>query len=365
MIESFQDRIQLVCPDCGSPLLVHEKKLNCGGCDKVWPIEDNIPRFRDDHLYWGEIPRELMSEVLLNAKSKGWRSAIEFCLQPEHSKLIDYIANEIRADWRYLIPLEKNHSVLDIGAGWGAISAVLSRHSNLVVALERIRQRVEFLKLRYHQDKIDNVQILQTDFSLLPFEENTFDVIVCNGVLEWVGLYDDSKTPEETQVMFLNKLATILKPGGYLYIGIENRFSYKQILGSRDHSGLRFTSLVPRKMANWMTALFPRKGGFYLEGSDVTSYRTYTYSLAGYRKLLHRSGFPKADFYYPFSSYNYPRWLIPTDTPRPLSYFMENLLLPRSSLGRFLKRIACIPLPGTPQRLVMPDYCIIAQNSTE
>jgi len=96
-----------------------------------------------------------------------------------------------------------------------------------------------------------------------------------------------------------------LKPAGVLLIGIENRIGLHSFLGRIDHSGLPFTSLMPR----WMASVYMkiRQPGFHRTLLNSSAgYRTYTYSPWGYRKLLREAGFHDVDFWWPRDGYNLP-----------------------------------------------------------
>ena len=79
----------------------------------------------------------------------------------------------------------------------------------------------------------------------LPLAENSFDLVIVNGVLEWVGEWDLTVDPRTVQVNFLKKILRLLKDDGILLIGIENRIGWGLFLGGEDHSGMAYTSLVP------------------------------------------------------------------------------------------------------------------------
>lgn len=46
--------------------------------------------------------------------------------------------------------------------------------------------RVEFMRQRFEQDGVANVQLIMSSFAQMPFPESFFDLIVLNGVLEWL-----------------------------------------------------------------------------------------------------------------------------------------------------------------------------------
>ena len=65
------------------------------------------------------------------------------------------------------------------------------------------------------------------------------------------------RSPRVLQERFLGQLAACLKPGGALYVGIENRFGRMFWRGTPDHQGLRYTSLMPKPAARAAPAALP------------------------------------------------------------------------------------------------------------
>jgi hypothetical protein len=119
------------------------------------------------------------------------------------------------------------------------------------------------------------------------------------------------RPPREVQLSFLREVKRVLSDKGCLYIGIENRFSLGYMLGVPDHSGLRYTSLIPRSMANFLVKRYGRSGGMSRDTSNRENekewrgYRTYTYSIKGYNSLFREAGF-KFKSYWAFPSYDEP-----------------------------------------------------------
>ena len=81
-----------------------------------------------------------------------------------------------------------------------------------------------------------------------------------------------------------------------VYRGIENRFSLRYFLGSPDdHSFIRFTSLMPR----WMAQI-------YYKLRTGKNYFMHTHSLSGYRQMLKQIGFTMDMEYCPWPNYRNP-----------------------------------------------------------
>lgn len=270
--------------------------------------KDGIPIFSEDK-YWGRGSTQELEKALEFLDKNGWE---KFKLR--YDSKFDFTFEENRADWRFNVPVSKDFVVLDSGAGMGRTSIPLARIVKKVIAFDSSFLRMKFLKKRAEKENLFNLDVFVADFFDLPFKKESFDLIVMNGVLEWVSTSKRFQNHREAQIECLKICKKLLKPGGWLYIGIENRFAFAYMKG-RDHNGLRFTSYMPRLIANFYSKLCGR--GIY---------NTYTYSKAGYDKLLNDSGFEKREFYLVYPSYNLPRMIIPYEKLNILRYAMCKML---------------------------------------
>ncbi len=330
--------VSLVCPHCRGALARCEAAVTCSGCGRRWPVEEGVPVFVEHESYWGEVPQHLMRRVLARSREIGWRAALKDLLTPGYSHIRDYVEQPCRADWRFLLPDMSEWTVLDVGAGWGSIGIPLARVCRRVVCLENIRERAQFIRLRAEQEGASNLQVLCADVASPPLGGETFDLVVMNGVVEWLGLEDVRRDPRVVQTSVLSLIRGLLRPKGHLYVGIENRVGYTMFLGSRDHSGVSFTSLMPRQVANWYLRLRGRSGYTTDRRTDrsLRGYRTYTYSARGYRKLLAEAGYREVDIYCSMPSYNQPLVIVPADDLGLLRYYFSRLFNPRSIRRRWL-----------------------------
>ena len=287
---------------------------------KYKKIVESIPLFSEDR-YWGKAPKEELEKAIQYIEEKGWD---EF--KTHYPNKFDLTFEENRADWRFVVPLSKDFSVLDLGAGMGRISIPLARVARKVVALDQSFLRMKFLKLRAEKEGLKNVEVFVGDIFDAQFPKESFDLIVMNGLLEWIGVTDRFSNPRKAQLESLRIAKGLLKKGGCLYIGIENRFALSYFRG-RDHSGLYFTSYMPRFLANVYSKLRTGK-----------RYDTYTYTRSGYEKLIQESGFDDISFYLPHPGYNLPRIMIPYGNLNALAYLI-NSLMPAASVKRKLARI--------------------------
>ncbi len=351
----------LRCLKCSGTLDCGPDQCVCPRCGATWPVSNGIPRFfqMPDH-YWGEVGRNQALELIEAARQGSWVEAVRARF-PAKDNMIFGLLDPQRASWAPMLGLDEKSTVLDIGSGYGCISQSTSRFAGEVYSVEAVTERIDFTRERLRQEGIHNVHLLQASATALPLAENSFDLVVVNGVLEWVGEWDLTVDPRAVQINFLKKILHLLKNDGVLLIGIENRIGWGLFLGGGDHSGMAYTSLVPRAVASFMLR-HNSKPHFRTQLNARKQYRTYTYSERGYRKLLRDAGFAATSSYWADPGYNQPYRLVPLAIPDWVRQHFVELLdhpgaAPRRSWRRRLKRIA---VPISPW--IVADFVLLASK---
>jgi ubiquinone/menaquinone biosynthesis C-methylase UbiE len=296
---------------------------------------EGLPCFVDERKYWGDIPEENMRKLNARVEKVGWKSALEEAVEKETPGIFEYVVSEHRAKFKYLFSNLENAVILDIGSGWGSIAMDLARECKEVTTVENVTERAIFIKQRAIQEGIENLKIVIADAAELPLPEGYYDYVILNGLLEWIGLYVADKDPKVVQIEFLTKIRRLLNPAGKLYIGIENRIGAAAWRGAADHSGLSYTSLMPRKVANYYCKL--RRRNAYGTYEFVGGYRTYTYSWIGYRRILEAAGYKSVSFFEEYPGYKKPCIIIPLEGPHQSRYFYKYIFTP-DSLGGKIRR---------------------------
>lgn len=313
----------LACPKCGAPLGQNEGVWACPRCSASYQSSHGLVRINPSTYYWGEIPREAMLRTLDRARRSSCRQAVaEVAQETGWLPAPRYIFSPGRVDWFPEVPCRRGMRILDMGSGWGNLAFLLSQHFDEVYSLEGILERADFQQIRREQDGVHNLFVVNSDLTVLPFQPATFDLVVLNGVLEWMGLADIARNPREVQLSVLRGLGEILRPGGYLYIGTEARVSYAAMKGARDHSGLPYTSLLPRPLADLVMRWYSRA---HHRTEDVTprSYRTYTYTPRAYGRLLAESGYSNTRISWVVPTYNRPCYSAPFECPHALRFHKQ------------------------------------------
>jgi SAM-dependent methyltransferase len=199
-------------------------------------------------------------------------------------------------------PPPSGAKVLDIGSGWGQIALPLARNkNNEVTALEPTPERLAFIQAAATQEQVgDRMHFIQADFFDLELEPQSFDLICSIGVLEWVAKFRPGE-PGNVQAEFLERIRALLKPGGQLVIGIENRLGLKYLLGAPDdHLG------VPN-IAVYDAAFAAQKW----KAQSGQSLRSFTFTRNELAGLLTAAGFRTATFFAALPDYKLPRLILP------------------------------------------------------
>ena len=183
----------LVCPLCRGELKEGAEQYECLNCHRIYPVQDNIPRFLPD-LSDGE-------------------QQVKRSFNLEHSRYLDshYLHFTPRLTQQWLdeiqLPAEwfKGKIVLDAGCGSGRWTYAMAQLGATVVAIDLTDAGVEITHRATAQ--LENVTVLQASVFHLPFRPESFDLVVSWGVLH--------HTPN-TRAAF-GRVAPLVKKGGQLY----------------------------------------------------------------------------------------------------------------------------------------------------
>lgn len=150
---------------------------------------------------------------------------------------------------------------IEISCSAGFMTIVFSEYFRQVDAIDIDQEAIEFAK-RQHQ--LQNITYNNIDALNTPFEDCSYDVVICNQMYEHV--------PSAEKL--LDEIYRILKPGGVCYFGATNRL--KPI---ETHYGkLPFLSYLPKPLSNLYLKLLGRGSKYY----------ETLYTYWGLKKLVNR-----------------------------------------------------------------------------
>ena len=281
--------------------------------------------------YFNPVPREEMARLIAQASTVPWDATVRDFLKyvKDLPSWVDNIAVNARYAWKLLLELPAGGRFLDFGCGLGNTTQNIAPHVGEVVAMDLTWERLQFARERFAKFNAGAriTLVAGGDGRHLPFPDNHFDCIALSGVLEWIAAdyeidnsdsnpvkalkmlmsFFGSTNPRRAQLRFMKELRRILKPGGQLFVAIENRWGYEYFNGFPDHhSGLSYNSLLPRFIANVYSIVRARQ-----------PYRTYTYSFNEFRRLFASAGFPRQEFYGLSPGYSFVAEIIPAMSEQP------------------------------------------------
>jgi 2-polyprenyl-3-methyl-5-hydroxy-6-metoxy-1,4-benzoquinol methylase len=314
----------------------------------------------DNNIKLFDITNEDFLKFKEKLKTQNWMDIAFDMYYETYPWLYKIITDSNRSDFLYLLNIKKDDLALDLGAGWGQISIPLSRLCD-VVSLEGNLEKIELMKEIAQQENRNNIQYVAADISDDIFENKQFDIVILNGVLEWVGVFSKGMSPIEIQQNVIRTAYNLLKPGGLLYIGIENKYGLKYLLGEKDdHTGLEnFVYLNDTSIESFYKSII---------GKPL---RSFTHSKKTYEKMLKISGFKNIDFFASLPDYKLPKLMIDLEDHSSIQFAQDNLeFIPEfdgstGHLSKFNTKLQNLYSIFSPNELsnLYPSYSIIARKS--
>lgn len=133
--------------------------------------------------------------------------------------------------------IRKNDTVIDIGAGSGAITVVLSRRAARVLAYEA--EPVAAKKLRLNMSNLDNVKVIEQDFLTVELPNDPYKVF--------------ANIPFSLSSPIVHKLCEAVNPPKSIYLILQKQFAQKLIT-----TGEHFHGALGMMIAPWWTTRIRR-----------------------------------------------------------------------------------------------------------
>jgi ubiquinone/menaquinone biosynthesis C-methylase UbiE len=105
------------------------------------------------------------------------------------------------------------HKALDIGCGTGYYSLRLLKMGFDVVGLDISSKSIKLAKLKTESRGFRQIDFNRADATVLPFNENSFDVIVAMG-----SVLNHVSAPER----MIKEISRVLRPGGLFFTDVDN-----------------------------------------------------------------------------------------------------------------------------------------------
>lgn len=205
---------------------------------------------------------------------------IQEALSSDDRWAIAYHFSPVRQNILSWYPFPSEASVLEIGSGLGAVTGVFLDRNLRVHCVESSRRRATIAAYRHAARcpfTITVGDIMRLDVHA------SYDYITLIGVLEYAPMF----LPEVPHPFhaFLMHVRRYLKPGGTLFLAIENRLGAKYFAGAaEDHTSRRFEGIT---------------------GYPHTT-QAATFSRSELQTLLYAAGYGSLEWHYPYPDYKMP-----------------------------------------------------------
>lgn len=209
-----------------------------------------------------------------------------------------YQLSSLRTGLLSWYPFKKKAKVLEIGAGFGALTGLLCDRCAHVTATERSAFRASAIAKRW--SACQNLDVYAGEWSEIIVGKK-FDYIVLTGIMERAC---QGSMNRKAYVSYLKKISELLEPDGTLLLSADNRLGLKYFCGAKEsHGGKAFEGIA-----------------HYPYGT-----RGYSFSREELKEILERAGYAQMEFYYPLPDYKLPQ-LIYSDYYLPEKNLKERLI---------------------------------------
>jgi len=123
-------------------------------------------------------------------------------------------------------------NVLNVGGSAGAIDNFLADHVRRVIGIDIDDEAIEYARQKF---KKDNLEFQVADALNLPFDDASFEIVICSHVYEHV--------PDPVQMF--DEIHRVLRTGGICYFSAGNRLMWNE-----PHYNLPMLAIMPRPMAH-------------------------------------------------------------------------------------------------------------------
>ena len=236
-------------------------------------------------------------------------------------------------------PFNRESALLEVGAGCGALTGLFCEKVAHVSAVELSKKRSQIVCKRYSH--CDNLEVFAGNIVDIKFP-HLFDYITLIGVLEYTKSFIKTSNP---YTHLLGKLATCLKPGGKLFVAIENKFGIKYFAGAKeDHTGYSFDGI---------------------EGYLNTN-KAETFSKEELSGFLRQAGFSHLQFYYPYPDYKLPAEIFSDSYQPDINHIVQDAPnFDHDRLKIFSERLSLINIIRNKKfDFFSNSYLVIAQLNT-
>lgn len=200
------------CPVCNSGLKLSRDKMGvqCSVCNRVFGSENGISQ-----LFWPNDPKNFKKDVTEIIKSFYEKNPFPNYESLDSIKSLRKKAEKMPFARQVDAEIPESARVLEVGCGTGQLSNFLATRPKRTVfgadiCLNSLKVAGDFRS----RNELDNVGFLQMNLFKPVFKPESFDLVICNGVLHHTS----------NPFAGFQSISKLVKKGGYITVGLYNKF---------------------------------------------------------------------------------------------------------------------------------------------
>ena len=170
-----------------------------------------------------------IKELITEIDRSDYESAVKklSTLNPNLKPLLTYSKFDKSADIIFHGLGRNTSSCLEIKSELGNRIEILSNMFKQVYSIEFDDEYIELQKRRFSRKNCNNVHITKCNLLKLPFPDNFFDMVLCNGVLDNISKFIKTCSSSEAQEQLILELKRVINENGCIVFGVENKHGFK------------------------------------------------------------------------------------------------------------------------------------------
>lgn len=234
-MKHIADNIEiLMCPVCQGDLEIAENKVKCLKCLNCYEFKDNIPLLFEPNE-WAET-KEDITQV-----EKAFYERTPFPNYEDFESVADLVEKAKEGLFARLLneQIPYNIRVLEVGCGTGQLTNFLGIAQRTVFGTDMCINSLRLAQEFKEKNNFERVGFYQMNLFKPVFKEESFPVVICNGVLHHTS----------DPFSGFQSIARLVKKGGYILIGLYNKYGraitdFRRIIFNISNDNFRF--LDPR-----------------------------------------------------------------------------------------------------------------------
>jgi SAM-dependent methyltransferase len=274
----------LTCPLCGAGVS-HETTIRCRNCNAVYESENGIPCMFVDF------------ENKITPKVKSFYEKNPFPNYDGLENISDLVAKAEQSIFADLLnkQLPFNIRILEVGCGTGQLSNFLGISNREVFGTDMCLNSLNLAQAFKLKNSLENVSFYQMNLFKPIFKNESFHLVICNGVLH------------HTSDPFLGFqiISKLVKRGGYIIIGLYNTYGrlitdMRRMIFNLSRDNFQFLDpLLSRKKGDQKAAWFLDQYKHPHESKHTLNEAFSWFDKEGFQFV---NSIPKAEFFSRFSA---------------------------------------------------------------